>query len=66
MDSEENCNDDGSFYATLNTPRDASDDDIKRAFRQLAQAYHPDKHTDPALKAHAAAQFTHLQEAYEV
>ncbi len=55
-----------AFYAILNVPRDASEDDIKKAFRQLAQAYHPDKHTDPALKAHAAAQFTLLQEAYEV
>lgn len=55
-----------SFYAILNVPRDASDDEVKKSFRQLAQAYHPDKHTDPALKAHAAAQFTQIQEAYEV
>lgn len=55
-----------SFYAILNVPRDASDDDVKKSFRQLAQAYHPDKHTNAALKAHAAAQFTQLQEAYEV
>ncbi|KAK9907695.1 hypothetical protein WJX75_008271 [Coccomyxa subellipsoidea] len=34
--------------------------------RQLAQAYHPDKHTDASLQAHASANFTRLQEAYEV
>lgn len=55
-----------SFYAVLNVARDAPEEDIKRAFRQLAQAYHPDKHTDAALQAHASANFTRLQEAYEV
>ena len=58
--------DDTSFYAILNVSRDATEEDIKRSFRQLAQAYHPDKHTDAALKAHASANFTRLQEAYEV
>lgn len=66
MEASSSRDTNGEFYAILNVPRDASDDDIKKAFRQLAQAYHPDKHTDPALKAHAAAQFTLLQEAYEV
>ncbi|CAK0784705.1 hypothetical protein CVIRNUC_007909 [Coccomyxa viridis] len=66
MDTEGTDSNGGSFYAILNVPGDASEDDIKKSFRQLAQAYHPDKHTDPALKAHAAAQFTKLQEAYEV
>ena len=66
MDAEGTDSNGGSFYAILNVPGDASEDDIKKSFRQLAQAYHPDKHTDPALKAHAAAQFTKLQEAYEV
>ena len=58
--------DDASFYAVLNISRDASEEDIKRSFRALAQAYHPDKHTDAALQAHASANFTRLQEAYEV
>ena len=66
MDADSTDSNGGSFYAILNVPGDASEDDIKKSFRQLAQAYHPDKHTDPALKAHAAAQFTKLQEAYEV
>jgi DnaJ family protein C protein 11 len=60
--------DEASLYAVLNVPRDASEEDIRRAFRALAQACHPDKHTttDAALQAHASASFTRLQEAYEV
>ena len=61
-----NDEDETSYYAVLNVARDASEEDIKRAFRQLAQAYHPDKHTDASLQAHASANFTRLQEAYEV
>ena len=66
MEANDTSDESASFYAVLNVPQDASDDDVKKSFRQLAQAYHPDKHTDPALKAHAAAQFTQIQEAYEV
>ena len=55
-----------SYYAVLNVSRDASDEEIKRAFRNLAQTYHPDKHSDSARKAEASASFTLLQEAYEV
>ncbi|EIE26180.1 DnaJ-domain-containing protein, partial [Coccomyxa subellipsoidea C-169] len=61
-----NDEDETSYYAVLNVARDASEEEIKRAFRQLAQAYHPDKHTDASLQAHASANFTRLQEAYEV
>jgi preprotein translocase subunit Sec63 len=30
--------------------RDATDEDIKRAYRSLAQTTHPDKHSSPALR----------------
>ena len=57
--------DSGSLYAVLNVRREANEAEIKKAYRQLAQLYHPDKHSDPALKARAEASFTRLHEAYE-
>src|SRR6266540_4331418 len=33
------------YYEILGVPRDASDDDIKRAFRKAAQRHHPDVDT---------------------
>ena len=41
------------FYAALNVKRDASEDDIKRAYRRLAQVAHPDKQAS-ALREAAA------------
>ena len=51
------------FYAALGVPRDASQEDIKRAFRRLARETHPDANPgDPA----AEARFREIAEAYEV
>ncbi|KAK0546126.1 hypothetical protein OC846_005406 [Tilletia horrida] len=54
------------LYALLNVERDASEDQIRDAYRSLAVSFHPDKHKDPALKAAAESRFREIQHAYEV
>ena len=51
------------YYATLGVARDASESDIKKAFRKLARLHHPDVATD---KATAEDKFKAINEAYEV
>ena len=50
------------LYEILGVGRDASTDEIKRAFRQLARQYHPDANSDPG----AEARFKEINAAYEV
>lgn len=50
------------FYDVLRVPRDASEDTIRRAYRQRARETHPDVNTDPM----AAEHFRAVQMAYEV
>ncbi len=50
------------YYEILGVSRDASADEIKRAFRKLARKYHPDINKDPG----AEAKFKEINEAYEV
>ena len=51
------------YYATLEVPRNASEDDIKQAFRKLARKYHPDVAKD---KKAGEAKFKEINEANEV
>ncbi|MBI3972338.1 MAG: molecular chaperone DnaJ [Chloroflexi bacterium] len=50
------------YYEVLGVSRAASDDEIKRAYRQLARKYHPDVNREPD----AESRFKELSEAYEV
>jgi molecular chaperone DnaJ len=50
------------YYEVLGVQRNASQDEIKKAFRRLARQYHPDVNKDPA----AEATFKEMAEAYEV
>ncbi len=49
-------------YAALGLKSDATLSDIKRAFRQKASQFHPDRNSDPD----APARFREVQEAYDV
>jgi molecular chaperone DnaJ len=53
------------FYDTLGVPRNASEDDIKKAYRKLAMKYHPDRNQGDAAKG-AEEKFKEAKEAYEV
>lgn len=54
------------YYGTLGVAKDASDEDIKKAYRKLASKYHPDKVTDAAKKLEVEVKFKEAKEAYEV
>ena len=51
------------YYEVLGVNRDASDDDIKKAYRKLAMKFHPDRNPD---NPKAEEQFKEAKEAYEI
>jgi len=50
------------FYALLGVTREATEADIKKAYRKLAMEYHPDRNPAPE----AEARFKEITEAYEI
>ena len=50
------------YYEVLGVPRNASDEEIKRAFRRLAKLHHPDRNREPG----AEEKFKEINEAYQV
>lgn len=50
------------YYKTLGIDRNATEDEIKRAYRKLARQYHPDINPD----AESEARFKEINEAYTV
>jgi len=51
------------YYKTLGVSKDASPDEIKKAYRTLVKKYHPDLHPNDAA---AAEKFKEINEAHEV
>ncbi|MDE0205250.1 MAG: DnaJ domain-containing protein, partial [Candidatus Tectomicrobia bacterium] len=51
------------YYQTLHVKRDASDKEIKQAYRRLARQHHPDVNPGDAA---AEQKFKEISEAYEV
>jgi curved DNA-binding protein len=52
------------YYGTLGIPRNASDTEIKKAYRKLAMQYHPDR--NPGKEKWANDKFKEINEAYGV
>ena len=51
------------YYEVLGVPRDASEEDLKKAYRRCAMKHHPDRNPGDA---DALAKFKECKEAYEV
>ena len=52
-------------YEVLGVPRNASNDEIKKAYRQLCKKYHPDSYVDNPLADLAEEKFKEVQAAYD-
>jgi DnaJ family protein A protein 2 len=59
-----NLNPKKDYYAILQIEKNADEDTIKKAFRKLAQKWHPDK--NPNNKEEAEAKFKEISEAYGI
>ncbi|XP_052873163.1 dnaJ homolog subfamily C member 11 [Anopheles cruzii] len=54
------------FYATLNVPRTATEEEISKAYRSWSRVFHPDKHGNGKNKEKAELLFNRTKKAYEV
>eukprot|EP00053_Salpingoeca_punica_P012637 m.113383 g.113383 ORF g.113383 m.113383 type:complete len:552 (-) comp15998_c0_seq1:208-1863(-) len=53
-----------NFYSILNVSREATDEELKNAYRRMCVMYHPDKHHDEASKKEAERLFAKIHSAY--
>lgn len=52
-------------YRVLGVSRDASEDEIKKAYRTLSRKYHPDANVNNPHKDQAEEKFKEVQQAYD-
>ena len=52
-------------YEVLGVPRNAGEDEIKKAYRQLSRIYHPDANVNNPDKDQAEEKFKEIQQAYQ-
>ncbi len=52
-------------YSVLGVSKNATDDEIKNAYRELARKYHPDNYTDNPLSDLAGEKMKEINEAYD-
>ena len=52
-------------YKILNVPSTASDEEVKKAYRELARKYHPDNYHDSPLEDLAQEKMKEINEAYD-
>ena len=52
-------------YSILGVPKNASDEEIKKAYRELARKYHPDNFSDNPLSDLAGEKMKEINEAYD-
>lgn len=52
-------------YAVLGVSKNATDDEVKNAYRELARKYHPDNYTDNPLSDLAGEKMKEINEAYD-
>ncbi|PWA87522.1 DNAJ heat shock N-terminal domain-containing protein [Artemisia annua] len=66
VESSEDEGNNKKLYALLHVSPEASDEEIRKAYRQWAQVYHPDKYQDLQMKEVATENFQRICEAYEI
>ncbi|KAL2901668.1 Chaperone protein dnaJ 13 [Bienertia sinuspersici] len=66
MEKKDDNNPNRELYALLNISPDASTEEIRKAYRQWAQVYHPDKYQSSHMKEIATENFQRICEAYEI
>jgi len=65
-DTDDEFENSPDYYSILNVRKDATEAEIKNAYRRMCVMYHPDKHSDAKNKQVAENNFSRIHKAYEV